>query len=54
MPKTLRICPSKCGRSQKGGEEGEAEGEEEGPSPMEPIGTTCGLWVRLDASVKGM
>ena len=53
MPKTLRICPSKCGCGQKGGEERE-EGEERGPSPMEPIGTTCELWVRLDASVKGM
>jgi len=50
MPDTLKIHPRKCG----GGQEG-AEGEEEqGPSPMQPIGAAHELWVRLDTSVEGM
>ena len=49
MQKTLMKCPRKCGGGQKGGEVGE-----EGPSPLQLIGTVRELWVGLDASAKGM
>jgi len=37
--------PRKCGGGQEGGKEGGEEERE--PSPMQPIGTTRELWVRI-------
>ena len=51
MPEALRIYPWKCGCSQQGVQEG---GEERESELVQPIGTVCELWVRLQVLAKHM